>query len=66
MLTIDKCRKTLEVTNEEFTDDEIQALRDFLYMLAEIEIKNIQKDQQNEKSNSIRPCLNGRTGKNRK
>ena len=51
MLSIAECRRILNVRTD-FTDDEIAKLRDFLYLIAEIEVEHIQK-LNNEKRNSL-------------
>lgn len=48
MLTIVACRKILEQNNVEYTDEEIELIRDVLYKIADteiqqIEIKNLKK-----------------------
>ena len=45
MLTIAKCRAILEKNGGKYTDEEIQKIRDVLYKLAELFIK-----QRNEKN----------------
>lgn len=52
MLSIAECRKVLNVKTEQFTDDEISKLRDFLYLIAEIEVEHIQK-LNNEERNTL-------------
>lgn len=49
MLSIAECRKVLNVEKDKFTDDEIGKLRDFLYLIAEIEIEHIQKQNNEER-----------------
>jgi ribonucleotide reductase beta subunit family protein with ferritin-like domain len=54
MLSIDECRKILEVTPEQFTDDEITVVRDYLYMIAEIEIEFIQNLTNEERTDLLK------------
>ena len=46
MLTIVACRKILEQNNVEYTDEEIELIRDVLYKIAEADIQQI-KDLDN-------------------
>lgn len=36
MLSIEECKKVLEKNGEKYTDNEIKAIRDFLYKMAKI------------------------------
>jgi uncharacterized protein YpuA (DUF1002 family) len=60
MLTIKQCREKLKNNGVEFTDEQVLAIRNFLYKLAKINIDYIKdKIKENEqKSNPIHPCLN--------
>jgi hypothetical protein len=42
MLTIVACKKILERNNVEYTDEEIELIRDVLYKIAEAEIQQIE------------------------
>ncbi len=37
MLTLEKCEKILNKGNRKFTSDEIREIRDYLYLIANIE-----------------------------
>ena len=64
MLSIAECRRILNVKTEQITDDEITKLRDFLYLIAEIEFENIQK-LNNEKRTGLLSGKHWWTGKDR-
>jgi hypothetical protein len=40
MLSLTKCKKTLNKNGIKYTDEEIEKIRLFLYNLAEIQLKN--------------------------
>lgn len=52
-VSIEKCRKILEKHGYNYTDKEIEKIRDFLYILGEIEYEHYLKTYNNEKSNPI-------------
>ena len=56
-LSIDYCRKKLREKGLNFTDKQVQQLRDFLYLLAEIEYQHYKKNSHEEESNPVHPRL---------
>lgn len=52
MLSIAECRRILNAKTEQFNDEEITKLRDFLYLIAETEVEHIQK-LNNEERNTL-------------
>jgi len=59
MLSVKECRKHLEQSDEQFSDAEIEEIRDLLYKLAKIEYEQY-KIQDNEKTGgNIHKGLNG-------
>lgn len=40
MITIEQCKKLLGKYGKEFTNDNIRAVRDFLYKMAQIEVES--------------------------
>ena len=40
MLNINECKKTLDDNKEQFTDEEIEQIREFLYKMAKVVIDN--------------------------
>jgi hypothetical protein len=52
MLSIAECRRILNVKTEQINDDEVVKLRDFLYLIAEIEVEHVQK-LKNEKRTGV-------------
>lgn len=51
MLDLKKCRSILEEDGDQYTDEEIKMIYNFLKELAEISIAAILKNVNNEKSN---------------
>jgi hypothetical protein len=52
-VSIGKCKLILEKNGCNYTDKEIEKIRDFLYILGEIEYENYLKTQDDEKSHII-------------
>ncbi len=50
MLTIDNCKKILNRSGKKYSDREIEKIRDFLWELAQIVVKNLEKQEANENS----------------
>jgi hypothetical protein len=48
MLTIVACRKLLEQNNVEYTDEEIELIRDVLYKIADAEIAKLKTTKEQE------------------
>jgi hypothetical protein len=45
MISLEQCKKILNKTKKKYTDDEIKAIREWLYRIAEIEYQRYtQKD----------------------
>lgn len=65
MLTIVECRKILGKKYEKFTDEQIEKIRDWVYMIVQIFKNNRDKiiNGNNENSSNIRTCKHGRTSK---
>lgn len=60
-LSIDKCKKILNKNGNKYTDDEVKQIRDFYYILAEIDFMNFQRHKENEKnSNTIHEGIDRR------
>lgn len=57
MLSNNECKRILNRNGNKFTDDEIEQIRDFLWDLAQIEVKNL------EKSDSDKDSSNNEQGK---
>ncbi len=45
MLSVKECRKTLDENKEQFTDEEIEQIREFLYKMAKVVIDNGNKEE---------------------
>lgn len=45
MLNINECKKTLEENKEQFTDSEIEQIREFLYKMVKVVIDNGNKEE---------------------
>lgn len=48
MLSIEECRKTLNKDGITYTDEEVKEIREFLYMLAEIDYKIFRQRMEKE------------------
>ncbi|HBG69939.1 MAG TPA: hypothetical protein DHV29_09735 [Bacteroidales bacterium] len=61
MLNIKECRELLKEKGKAYNDDQVQAIRDFLYNLARINVQYIkEKLRQNEqKGNIIHKSIDG-------
>jgi len=61
MLTINECKEKLKNDKIEYNDEEVQAIRDYLYKLAHINIDfiNEQRKENEQKSDNIHESLNG-------
>ncbi|HBG69196.1 MAG TPA: hypothetical protein DDX57_00220 [Bacteroidales bacterium] len=61
MLNIKECRELLKEKGKTYNDDQVQAIRDFLYNLARINVQYIkEKLRQNEqKGNIVHKSING-------
>lgn len=59
MVTLDTCKKIVEKGGQQFSDDQIVKIRDFLYSLASLDYQLYQYKKHYEKeSNSILPRIN--------
>lgn len=45
MLNLDTCKKILNNDKKKYKDDEIKLIRDYLYLLAELQIENNENDE---------------------
>ena len=52
MLTIGACKKILNRNEKKYSDSEIEKIRDFLWEIAQIEVKNFEKQERNENSSN--------------
>ena len=61
MLNIQECRELLKEKGKTYNDDQVQAIRDFLYNLARINVQYIkEKLRQNEqKGNIVHKSIDG-------
>ena len=50
MLSIEECRKILNINGTKYTDEEIKKIRDLLYYWAEIEFDNYKNNKSLEKT----------------
>ena len=57
MLSVDEYKKILNRNSNKFTDSEIERIRDFLWEIAQIEIRNLEKQESDE------GCGNNEQGK---
>jgi len=52
MLTINECKEKLKNNEKEYSDEEVQAIRDYFYMLARINIDFIKEKQKGNEQKS--------------
>lgn len=52
-LDVATCRKVLNQNGNNYSDEQIITIRDYLYQLAEIEVRNFKDWQEREKTNII-------------
>ena len=50
MISIDECKKILNRKGKRYTDEEVEKIREFLWSLAEIEVKIIDLNNSDEDS----------------
>jgi hypothetical protein len=50
MLTIEECKRILNRRAKQYSEDEIEQIRDFLLEIAQIEVKNLEKQSKDENS----------------
>jgi hypothetical protein len=55
MLTIQECKKLLNKNGIKYSDREIEQIRDFLWELAQIGVKNLKKQLADENSSYNEP-----------
>jgi len=56
-LSIAHCKKVLNKNGYNYTDEQVEKIRDFLYILADIELQNLKKIEHEEESNSLHPRI---------
>jgi hypothetical protein len=52
MLSIEECKKILNRNGKKLTEIEIEQIRDFLWEIAQIEVKNLEISDTNEDSSN--------------
>jgi hypothetical protein len=52
MLTVENCRKILQDNGEDYTEEEVEKIREFLYKMAKIVIESTQQEN-NENDKKI-------------
>jgi hypothetical protein len=52
MLTFNECKKILNRNGKEYSNSEIEEIRDFLWEMAQIEVKNLEKSDSDEDSSN--------------
>jgi hypothetical protein len=56
--SIDKCKRVLNRNGNNYNDEQVRQIRDFLYFIAEMEYENFLNAVNHEKqSNPLHPCL---------
>jgi hypothetical protein len=62
MILVDECKKILNRNGKRYTDDEVEQIIEFLWNLAEIEVKTIDLNNSDEDSSFDEPGEQRRTG----
>jgi hypothetical protein len=62
MISVDNCKKILNRSGKRYTDDEVEQIREFLWNLAEIEVKTIEINDFYEDSSINGQSKQRRTG----
>ena len=62
MISTEKCKKILNRNGNKFSDNEIEQIRDFLWELAQIEVKNLEKQEIDENCGNNGQSKQRRTG----
>ena len=57
MLSLDNCKKILNRSGKQYSEEEVKRIRDLLYKLARLEF-NIYKKKENEKRNHLHKSIN--------
>ena len=52
MLTIEECKKILNRNGKRYSNSDIEQIRDFLWGMAQIEVKNLEKQERDENSSN--------------
>ena len=58
VITIEKCKKTLEKNGNKYTEEETRAIRYFVYQLIEIYTNNNENSQRYGKRNNLHESVN--------
>ena len=56
MLSIERCKEILKIHNYQLNNEEIRQVREFLHILAEIQINAEKRLAENEECNNILSC----------
>jgi hypothetical protein len=56
MLSIERCKEILKIHNYQLNNEEIKQVREFLHILAEIQINAEKRLAENEECNNILSC----------
>lgn len=56
MLSIERCKEILKIHNYQLNNEEIRQVREFLHILAEIQINTEKRLAENEECNNILSC----------
>jgi hypothetical protein len=59
MLSVESCQKILNSNGKNYTQEEIKKIRDFLYLLGEIDYEQFKEIEKNKQSSHIHPSQNG-------
>ncbi len=59
MLSLETCQQILNTKEKTYTDNEVIAIRNFLYQLAQIEYLNFKATSHDQKCSTIRKSING-------
>jgi len=56
-LSVEHCKNILNKNGFNYSNEQVEKIRDFLYLLADIELQNLKKIEHEEESNSLHPRI---------
>jgi hypothetical protein len=65
MLSVETCQKILNGNGKKYTHEEIKKLRDFLYLLGEIDYEQFKESKKRQESSHLHTGFYGGTGRER-
>jgi len=57
MLSIEECKRILNKKSNQYTEDQIMGIRDFVLELAEVHLHNPNQIDNEKKGSDLHPCI---------